>query len=408
MVKYEWKKIFSRTGGRAALVLLFVFVGITCLFAADISRVDENGEPQTGPAAVAALKEARKAWAGELDEERIREVIAENRRIQDTPEARSENVTENNIAYGWQQGIEEIRDLLNCSYAAGFREHDYYRANSVTEEEAALFYENRVRLLQEWLADEAKDQFTEQEKAYLVRQYETIPTPFSYDYITGWKQLFTFAPTVVMLTMLVLGYLVAGIFSGEFAQKADAVFFTSIYGRDRAVLAKIQAGFLAVTSVYFAAFLLYTAAVLLYLGADGWNLAVQVDWGSWKCFYHLRIWQKYLLILVGGYLGCLFLSFLGMLVSAKTRSSVPAVMVPVLLIFLPSFLGNLDSPVVSKVISLLPDQLLQAGTALDYFELYTIGGKVLGAVPILLTVYTILTILLLPALYQGYRRKEIG
>lgn len=334
MVKYEWKKIFSRTGGKAALVLLFVFVGITCLFAADISRVDENGEPQTGPAAVAALKEARKAWAGELDEERIREVIAENRRIQDTPEARSENVTENNIAYGWQQGVEEIRDLLNCSYAAG--------------------------------------------KAYLVRQYETIPTSFSYDYITGWKQLFTFAPTVVMLTMLVLGYLVAGIFSGEFAQKADAVFFTSIYGRDRAVLAKIQAGFLAVTSVYFAAFFLYTAAVLLYLGADGWNLAVQVDWGSWKCFYHLRIWQKYLLILVGGYLGCLFLSFLGMLVSAKTRSSVPAVMVPVLLIFLPSFLGNLDSPVVSKVISLLPDQLLQAGQALDYFELYTIGGKVLA------------------------------
>lgn len=306
MVKYEWKKIFSRTGGRAALVLLFIFVGITCLFAADISRVDKNGESQTGPAA------------------------------------------------------------------------------------------------------EAKDQFTEQEKAYLVRQYETVPTPFSYDYITGWKQLFTFAPTVVMLTMLVLGYLVAGIFSGEFAQRADAVFFTSVYGRDKAVLAKIQAGFLAVTSVYFAAFLLYTAAVLLYLGADGWNLAVQVDWRSWKCFYHFRIWQKYLLILVGGYLGCLFLSFLGMLVSAKTRSSVPAVMVPVLLIFLPSFLGNLDSPVVSKVIRLLPDQLLQAGQALDYFELYTIGGKVLGTVPILLTVYTVLTVLLLPALYQGYRRKEIG
>lgn len=408
MTKYELKKIFSRTGGRAALVLLFVLVGLTCLFAANLSWIDENGEPKTGPAAIALLREERKAWAGELNEERLRAVIAENRRIRETPEARSENVREENIAFGWQQGIQEIRDLLNCSYAEGFRSHDYYRADSLTEEDAASFYENRVRLLKEWLADEAKDQFSEREKAYLIRQYETIPTPFSYDYVTGWRQLFEYAPTVVMLTMLVLGYLTAGIFSCEFAWKSDAVFFASIYGRDKAVLAKLKAGFLMVSFVYFAAFLLYTAVVLAYLGADGWNLAVQVDWGSWKCFYHITVWQKYLLILLGGYLGCLFLAFLSMLVSARTRSAVPAVMVPVLLIFLPSFLSNIDSLVVSRIISLLPDQLLQIGKALDYFQLYLIGTKVLGAVPILLTVYTVLTAVLPPVIYREYRRKEIS
>ncbi len=80
MTKYELKKIFSRTGGRAALVLLFVLVGITCLFAANLSWIDENGEPKTGPAAIALLREERKAWAGELNEERLRAVIAENRR----------------------------------------------------------------------------------------------------------------------------------------------------------------------------------------------------------------------------------------------------------------------------------------------------------------------------------------
>ncbi len=208
--------------------------------------------------------------------------------------------------------------------------------------------------------------------------------------------------------MLVLGYLTAGIFSCEFAWKSDAVFFASIYGRDKAVLAKLKAGFLMVSFVYFAAFLLYTAVVLAYLGADGWNLAVQVDWGSWKCFYHITVWQKYLLILLGGYLGCLFLAFLSMLVSARTRSAVPAVMVPVLLIFLPSFLSNIDSLVVSRIISLLPDQLLQIGKAFDYFQLYSIGTKVLGAAPILLTVYTVLTAVLPPVIYREYRRKEIS
>lgn len=97
-----------------------------------------------------------------------------------------------------------------------------------------------------------------------------------------------------------------------------------------------------------------------------------------------------------------------MLVSAKTKSAVIAVMVPVVLIFIPSFIGNINSPLVNKIIGLLPDQLLQAGVALDYFNLYTLGGKVLGAVPVLLVLYTALTLALLPVLYREYKRKQVS
>lgn len=55
-----------------------------------------------------------------------------------------------------------------------------------------------------------------------------------------------------------------------------------------------------------------------------------------------------------------------------------------------------------------PDRLLQAGVTPGYFNLYTLGGKVLGAVPILLVLYTALTVILLPVLYRGYRRKQIS
>ena len=226
--------------------------------------------------------------------------------------------------------------------------------------------------------------------------------------MAGWRQLFEYAPTVVMITMLVLGYLVAGIFSSEFSWKSDAVFFTSFYGRDRAVFAKVKTGFLLVTAVYFAAFLLYTGIVLTYLGTDGYNCAIQSSWGSWKSFYNITNWQEFLLIALGGYIGCLFISSLSMLVSAKTKSAVIAVMVPVVLIFIPSFIGNINSPLVNKILGLLPDQLLQMSSALNYFNLYTLGGKVLGAVPILLVLYSLLTGILLPVLYREYGRKEVG
>lgn len=408
MTRYEIKKVFSKLSSKIALIVLLVVMGITCFFALDISYVDEDGNTKNGPSAVSELKAAQKEWAGCLDEEKIRKVIAENRRIQNTPEALSQDIRELEIAYSWTQGIREIRNLLNCSYAKEFRDYDYYRADSLTEDAAPDFYKNRVRLLEEWLEGEAKDQFSDKEKEYLINQYNNLNMPLYYDYMAGWQQLFEFAPTIVMLTMLILGYLVAGIFSNEFTWKSDAVFFSSVYGRNKAVTSKIKAGFCIVSTIYFAAFFIYTGTVLLYLGADGWNLPVQSSWISWKCFYNITNWQKYLLISIGGYIGCLFISFLSMLLSAKTKSSVLAVMVPVILIFIPSFISNIDSPVISKIILLLPDQLLQVGTALGYFSLYSIGGTIVSGVPIIIILYTVLTIAVLPVLYQTYRHLQIN
>ena len=407
MFKYELKKVFSKTGSRIALLLLLILVGITCYFTTDVYYVNENGNKETGPAAISKLRAMQKEWTGYLDEEKIRQVIAENRQINESPEALSKNLIDNEIAYGMKQGINEIRDLLNCSYANGFREYDYYRADSLQEIDAPDFYENRISLLTEWLEDEAKDQFTENEKEYLISKYSSLPIPFYYDYMRGWTQLFEYAPTIVMITMLILGYLVAGIFSNEFTWKSDAIFFTSVYGRNKAVASKIKAGFCVITAIYWGVVSLYTVINLIYFGADGWACPVQADNSGWKCFYNITVWQKYLVIVIGGYIGCMFISFLSMLISAKTKSAVLAVMVPFVLIFIPSFLANINSPVINKILVLLPDQLLQAGIALNYFNLYSFNGKILGGIPILLVLYAVLTIIIGPIIYQEYRHKQI-
>lgn len=312
------------------------------------------------------------------------------------------------IAFGWKQGILEIRSLLNNAYAADFRAYDYYTADNLTIEDASDFYTNRIGLLKDWLTGEAKDQFSDAEKNYLMQQYETLDTPFYYDYMKGWTQLFEYAPTIIMIVMLILGYLVSGIFSNEFQWKSDAIFFSSIFGRNKAIAAKVKAGFFITTIIYWITIILYTGIVLFYFGTDGVNCPIQADFSGWKCFYNIKIWQEYLLIVIGGYIGCLFISFLTMLVSAKTKSAVLAVSFPFVLIFIPSFLENINSPVINKILGLLPDRLLQIGVALRYFDLYKLGGRVIGAIPVLLVLYSILTVLLVPVLYREYRRKQIS
>lgn len=405
MFQYEIKKVFSRTSSKIAMLLLFVILGVVCYFAVNVSYINEKGEKETGYFAVQKLREEQKEWAGFLDEEKIKQVILENQRISMTPQAKSNDYQQNDIAYSQKQGFQKIRDLLNYSYADDFRSYDYYKADSLKPEEASSFYENRTRLLEDWLSGEANERFSDEEKAYFIQQYRALETPMKYDYMRGWTQLLEYAPTVIMVVMFILGYLVSGIFAGEFQWKSDAVFFTSVYGRNKAVAAKVKAGVCIVSVVYWLVILFYSGVALFYLGADGAGCPIQADMSGWKSFYPMQIWQKYLFTVVGGYIGCLFLSFLAMFVSAKTKSSVLAVMLPFILILLPSFFGNIQSPILNKMIGLMPDRLLQISVVINQFDLYRIGGKIVGAVPVLLILYGVLNILLLPMIYQEYRHK---
>ena len=410
MVKYEIKKIFSTLSNKIALGLLAMMVLLSAWMAvSNVEWVNETGDPETGFTAIGKLRSAQKEWSGILDEDRLQQILRENQRIAATPEALSRDYQQNDIAYGWRQGFRPVLDMMNQAYASGFQEFDWYTNERITPDQVGDFYPNRTKLMKQWLYDEtgsAYRLFTEKEKLYLVEQYETLDTPFYYTYAEGWEQLLYNSPFVIMVGALILGYLAAGIFANEFKWKSDAVFFSARYGRDKAAGAKIGAGFVMVTALYWSAVLVYTLLTLGCLGFDGWNCPIQID--LWKVFYHLKLWQAWALTAVGGYIGSLFFVFLTMWVSAKTRSSLFAVTVPFLLIFLPSFLDNLNIDKLSKFLGLFPDQLLQIYQALRYFYVYEIGGKVFNVMTLLMVIYSLLTVVLAPMMYRDFRRKEIG
>ena len=113
-------------------------------------------------------------------------------------------------------------------------------------------------------------------------------------------------------------------------------------------------------------------------------------------------------MVIGGYIGNLFFAFLTMWVSAKTRSSLFAVTVPFLLIFIPTVLDNMDVEWISKMVGLFQDQLLQISQVMRYFRVYTFGKTVLSAMTILTPLYFLLTAVLVPLMYREFRTKQIG
>ena len=309
------------------------------------------------------------------------------------------------MAYLYKQYYSDIREMINRAFCE-FQEYNYYRANSVTKEEIASFYDRRVLNLTEWLySDSQMNYYSEEEKQFLIAQYEELETPFYYEYADGWEALLEYSTTIIMLVVLVSGFFVSGIFSDEKQLKADSIFFSTVLGRNRAISAKIKAGFIVVTAIYWITMLLFSGIVLAVLGAGGGNCAIQNGFANWKSFYNITYLQAYLLTVLGGYLGNLFILFLSMFASAKTHSKALAVTIPFILLFIPSFLSGLS--ILSEILGLLPDQLLQIPMAIKTFNLYQFGNKVVGAVPIIMIVYTVLFLLLLPVLYNVYRKTEV-
>lgn len=406
MLRYEIKKCFSKTANKIGLLILTVVLIIVSYFAVTyVDYVDEDGNNRTGIIAVRSLRDMKNQWAGYITEDVLREVIVQNALVNASAEYQSNDVQENNKAYSKKQGFSDIRDMINHAFC-GFREYNYYRADSVTTEEVSEFYTKRISNLEEWLySDESKDQFTDMEKQFLIKQYEQLEIPLYYEYADGWIALLEYAPSIIMLTVLITSFFVSGIFSNEFQLKADAIYFSTKYGRNKAVKSKVEAGCIIITIIYWVVVLLYSAIVLGILGADGANCAIQAGFGSWKSFYNITYFENYLLTMVGGYIGSLFILTISMLISAKTKSTVLSVTVPFIFVFLPSFLSGFSA--LTEILGLLPDQLLQMNVVIKYFNLYQFGDRVIGAVPIIMILYAVLYVLMVPILYRVYQKAEI-
>lgn len=402
MWKFEIKKVFLKPKNKLAVLVLFAVLLITCILTINrVEYVDEKGEHFTGAAGAKSLREAQNEWAGYLTEDVFRKALEENRAVNHSEEALSDDITEQDKAYSRKQGFSGVIDVINSAFSQ-YRDYDYYAADKVSEDEAGTVYMRRIAVLKEWL-DSGEETFTEEEKAFLIRQYESLEMPFYYTYTEGWKALLQNISTFILILALVIGFLVSGIFSDEFQTRADSVFFSTKLGRTRGTLSKIGAGFLIVTVFYAVFLLLYTAIVLFVLGADGAGCPIQLD--LWRSVYNVTFLQAYLLIAAGGYVGTLFASALAMLVSAMTHSTSTAIIVPFIVLCVFPFLSRIVT--LPEVCAFFPDQLLEIYVDLKESGLVTLGGNVTTIPTVIIPVYAQICVILLLILYQVYKKTEI-
>jgi len=402
MLWFEVKKVFSKSKNKIAVIVLFIILIVTSMLTINtVEYVDKDGGRSVGISAAKNLREEKNKWSGYLTEDVFRAVLEENETINNSKEALSDDIEEQDKAYAKKQGISGIIDVINHAFSE-YRDYNYFAADNVSGDEVKNIYEKRISTLKKWL-DSGEETFTERQKDFLIGQYENLKTPFYYEYVDGWAALLQNISTFILILALMIGFFVSGIFSDEFGTKADSIFFSTKLGRNKGVLSKIGTGFFITTVFYCFFVLLYTFIVLFVLGADGAGCPIQLD--LWRSVYNITFLQAYVFIVAGGYVGTLFAAILAMLVSALTRQTPTAIIVPFIVLCTLPFLSRIIP--LPWMCSFFPDQLLEIYINIKESGFVELGGKVMTTASAIIPVYALACLILWPVLYKVYKRVEI-
>lgn len=394
MLKYELKKIFSKRMNQVLLVaVLVVTIIYSGMAIGSMSYTDADGQSHTGIEAGRLLAEDINQWKGELTTEKISEVINDYK----TLSAKYPDEIPN-TEYG--KTVQSYYDIYN--FVIGILTPDsewnegvvYQLSDEQLQDVYTIYQDNMKKMVEEYGT-------TPEKRSYLENIYEKAAVPLTFEAKDSWATMTMYAQTYILLIAVIIGFLVAGIFSGEFRPGTEDVFLATKYGRSKAIKNKIIAGILVSTVIYWIGVGILSFISFAVMGTSGIFTPYQID--DPYSIYIMTYGEYYLLILVGGYIATMFCAALTMLVTVKMHTPNLAVCISFFLLCMMPFIARV-LPAFDAFFNLLPTVLTNIFNAVRTPILFQIGSFVFLQIPFLMFLYIVLFVVLLPFIYRGYRR----
>lgn len=394
MLKYELKKVLHKKVNLIILVVLFLLaVVLSFLAIGSIRYRDSEGVLHTGVTVGRRLADDRNRWKGELTSEKITEVV---KNIQELAQKYPDGVPD--TEYG--KTVQSYDDITNFVVNVLTPDSDYDESilYQLTEESAkdlyATYEDNLQKMIQEYGDTPEKQEF-------LGKQYESIEMPLTYAAKDSWDAMTMYAQTYGIILAVAIGFLASGIFADEFRTKAEAVFFSTKYGRSKATKKKLVAGVIMTTVIYWVGMAVLSLISFGVIGTSGFLTSYQID--QPYSIYSMTYGEYYLLILVCGYIASLFAAIITMLVTAKMHTANLAVCIPFFLYCMLPFIGR-TMPSLETLFNVMPSVFMNI---IEYAKtpiVFQIGNIVVRQIPLVMLLYSVLSIVLLPFVYKSYCR----
>ena len=359
MLKYELKRIFTKRLNRVLITIGLALSVILSFLAATSNRfVSPQGHLETGISATRKVVADKNRNKGLMTPKRISELITQDQRA--FREYKDKGESDKIYGTSIQQYL-DVEQLVSY-ILTGNEDYNPSVYLDVNPKKLLNIYKIREAKIQKLIRQNGK---TEEQRKYLKAQYDKISTPYQYEAPDSWDTMQLYVVTYSIVLAVLMGVLASGIFSEEITLKADAIFFSSKYGRDKAIKTKISAGLITSTGIYWIGMCLFTVISLTLMGTSGSHTLMSML--NSYTIYNVTYGQAFYIMMFAGYIANLLATTVSMLVSAIMGSPNIAICIPFFFFCIMPFIGRLGG---SKGIFLLtPDQLN------NFQEIMKVTGK---------------------------------
>ena len=387
MLKYELKKVLNKRINRVLLTAtLLLSVVFSILAIGSFEFTDTDGNNHKGVSAASSLIADKNQWEGELTPEKIADIV--------------NNIPNDVYGRDIQSGYDIIAPasrMLTGEYGDSDDPEAILKADPDQIASIYEIYTHNLEVMSEFNGE------TPEKEAFLLHQYEKIKKPFYYEATDPWETMYLYVSTFSIVLLVVIGFLTAGIFTEEFQNRSASVFFSTRFGRSKAVRNKVLSGIIITILVYGCGMGLMSAIFFAVAGTSGADVAYQ-------CLYPYAIYsvtcsQMYWIMVLSGFVASLLSAAVAMFVASKTKAISLSVAAPFVLFCVSPLLGRalpfktffLLSP--SELTNLLND-----ARDVYIFQIGTVGFR---QIPFIIVAYASVALILLPFIYTSYKKTTL-
>lgn len=411
LIRFELQKMVARRVTQVAVLGLFALLIV--IFALNIlqqSYIDNEGQPVSGLAAIAQMKQNGKANAGTITEERaINDIRAYQRFFTDDGEidpfyhdpdkGGPEFTAYENERYAylslilapWMDGSEPIKNV----------------APRIDATDGLDLYAASAAALQTKL-DEGMDgtwSYSDAERSYWTARYDTVTTPIDYGYADGWGDILA-CVDFLFFAIVAVCIAVTPLFASEYQEKTDSVILSTRYGKSKLVTAKIAAAFIFATIVFAAYAAVAVGIPLMFFGAEGADLPLQI--ADLTLPYPLTMAQAVGICIGIAYALTLGMTALTLLLSAKLRSILSIFAIGMAIVLIPAFIPQTPFGLVNHILYLFPLNALNYFNQFAKLVSYPIGSVVFDLQVVTVIVQFLTIAICVPLAARTFRRHQVS
>jgi len=391
LVKFEYKKILRK---RSTIIVLLLGILLTAISSVGTLLGNYYVEGKVFESNYDGMKkdrEYRRSLSGRvINSSFLSEAIAAYSHIPPTDGI----YVHTNEYQQYARPYSEISNIIRKVYGVD----NLKQMASITEENLNNFYAIRQNMVERIIENTA---MSEKEKTNSINLSRKVKTPFIYSYTGGYTRFFAQMYTTAILICFICTICISPLFAGEYSDRMDSLIFSSKYGKNKMICAKLFTGISFTILLNIAITIASYITIMMFYGWEGSSSPIQL-------FLPLSIapftmGQVALLYFIVVLFGNILSSTLVMVLSAKLKSPFIVLVIMTAITIIPGFVKVSENVLwMYHLYNLIPVNMFNFDNIISIFSIDFLG-LVIQPYELILSFAILASITLLPFAYKSFR-----